>query len=155
MMPFTSLNMVGLTGMGIGLPASCAKRGFGSKESTCETPPDMKQNMTFLIFGAKCGFFESDSAARPANAVKPKPVDVRNNISRRERKVFNMGLPKIQKLLEVKYGMRKILPGLLAGQKFCFFGAGRRQVSEARGNFFGGRAAAKRPPEHAVHPVSR
>lgn len=43
-----SLNCVRSTFIGIGLPSSIASRGFGSKESTCETPPDMKQKITFF-----------------------------------------------------------------------------------------------------------
>jgi hypothetical protein len=35
------LNIVRSTGIGIGRPASCVSRGFGSNESTCETPPDI------------------------------------------------------------------------------------------------------------------
>jgi len=35
------LNCVRSTGTGIGLPASRSSSGFGSKVSTCETPPDM------------------------------------------------------------------------------------------------------------------
>lgn len=35
------LNWVRSTGTGMGLPASLVSLGLGSKESTCETPPDM------------------------------------------------------------------------------------------------------------------
>jgi hypothetical protein len=54
MLPFW-LNIVGRTGTGMGLPCSCFRRGLGSKVSTCETPPDMKQKMTLFTFGGKCG----------------------------------------------------------------------------------------------------
>ena len=53
-------------GIGIGLPASTASRGFGSKLSTWETPPDMKQKMTLLIFGAKCGLPSGGAHFAPA-----------------------------------------------------------------------------------------
>ena len=46
-----ALNIVGLIGTGMGLPWSCFSRGLGSNESTAETPPDMKQKMTFFARG--------------------------------------------------------------------------------------------------------
>ena len=42
------LNCVRSTFIGIGLPLSAASRGLGSNESTCDTPPDMKQKITFF-----------------------------------------------------------------------------------------------------------
>ena len=46
-----ALNIVGLTGTGMGLPWSILRRGFGSNVSTAETPPDMKQKMTLFARG--------------------------------------------------------------------------------------------------------
>ena len=61
------LNIVGFTGTGMGWPCRSASSGFGSKESTCETPPDMKQKITLLALAAKCGGFGGDgSGAGPA-----------------------------------------------------------------------------------------
>src|SRR5687768_8243767 len=41
--------------MEIVLAWSRVRAGFGSKESTCETPPDMLRKMTDLARGEKCG----------------------------------------------------------------------------------------------------
>ena len=46
---------VGLSTWPTALPSSSASFGLGSNESTCETPPSMKQKMTFLALGRKCG----------------------------------------------------------------------------------------------------
>ena len=54
MLPFW-LNMVGRTGTGIGLPWSRASLGLGSKVSTCDTPPDMKQKITLRARGRNDG----------------------------------------------------------------------------------------------------
>ena len=39
-----------------GLPSSSSSFGLGSNESTCETPPSMKQKMTFFAFGSEMRF---------------------------------------------------------------------------------------------------
>ena len=60
-------------------PSSSASFGFGSNESTCDTPPSMKQKMTFLARGAKWGAPTAASAAYDRSASKaesesiPKP----------------------------------------------------------------------------------
>jgi len=52
MFPF-ELNIVGRTGTGMGFPLSRARRGFGSKVSTADTPPDMNRKITLLAFEGK------------------------------------------------------------------------------------------------------
>ena len=83
MMLPTSLNIVGLTGTGMGLPASRSKSGFGSNESTCETPPDMKQKITLFALGVKCGLRPAPGRSE-LRAIDPKPVEHCASICRRE-----------------------------------------------------------------------
>ena len=124
-----ALNMVGRTGTGIGLPWSVLSRGLGSKLSTCDTPPDMKQKITLRTRGANClppgspasGLPRtapappapaslaptSPRAHNPPSAVHPNPIDARVKNSRRlVGRLFD-----IQELLQAKEGMRQILPG--------------------------------------------
>ena len=57
-----------------GLPSSSASFGLGSNESTCETPPSMKQKMTFLARGAKVRLRRATApSARGAGIVGQQP----------------------------------------------------------------------------------
>ena len=90
MMPPTSLNIVGLTATGIGWSARSRNSGLGSNESTCDTPPDMKQKITLFARGAKSGFRplanDSRSVAESSddNASEPNPVEQCASICRRD-----------------------------------------------------------------------
>src|SRR5258707_1156399 len=79
---------------GSGLPLSRSSKGFGSKRSTCEGPPDMKRKMMRLAFAGYCGGFtsngldeagsaEASSASKPARATMPKPLAKVRSIWRR------------------------------------------------------------------------
>ena len=77
------------------LPSSSASFGLGSNESTCETPPSMKQKMTFLARGfdaAPAGrpdrcwqgaAAKPRSASRADRAREPKPLALARSSSRR------------------------------------------------------------------------
>jgi hypothetical protein len=96
------VNFAALTDAGIGLPWSIFRRGFGSNESTAETPPDMKQKITLFTRAGKWGGFAASglaaelffddtvslpNAPRPSNADNatiPKPVDACVSSSRRD-----------------------------------------------------------------------
>jgi hypothetical protein len=69
------------------LPSSSASFGLGSNESTCDTPPSMKQKMTFLARGAKCGAARASSDKIPASATRPNPWAEAASIPRRDRAV--------------------------------------------------------------------
>src|SRR5438876_7547584 len=85
---------VGLSILPASLPSISASFGLGSNESTCETPPSMKQKMTFLARGRKCCFAPRLLAAgAPAtpyslasadSASQPNPLALARNISRRD-----------------------------------------------------------------------
>src|SRR5687768_11162035 len=79
---------------GIGLPASSARSGLGSKRSMWEGPPSMKRKMTLFALGGWIGFFGARGLAnaawsgelrrRSTRASPPKPAPLRRRKSRRE-----------------------------------------------------------------------
>ena len=50
--------------IGIGLPSSRSRRGLGSNESICETPPCMNRKLTRLARAGKCGFGGTSGSGR-------------------------------------------------------------------------------------------
>src|SRR5688572_6009862 len=82
---------------GSGWPWYLASIGLGSKLSTCDSPPFMNRKMTCLARAGWCsppdaatafGFCASSAAdsereTRPANAIMPKPLPIRQRASRR------------------------------------------------------------------------
>ena len=72
------LNWVRSILVGIGFPLSRSSSGFGSNESTCETPPDMYRKMTCFARarGApRAAPGSSVEPRRPFRAIAPKPVE--------------------------------------------------------------------------------
>src|SRR5580658_10269098 len=55
---------------GSGWPLSLASRGFGSKVSTCEGPPDMNKKMMRLALAGNCGGLTSKGLADAPSAAK-------------------------------------------------------------------------------------
>src|SRR5438445_12853333 len=51
----TLLNCVGGTFILMGCPCSFARRGLGSKESSCEGPPSMNRKITLRALVLNCG----------------------------------------------------------------------------------------------------
>ena len=52
------------------LPWSAVSFGFGSNESTCDTPPLMNRKMTDFAFAGKCGGFGASGSAAPPPAAR-------------------------------------------------------------------------------------
>ena len=100
---------------GMGCPARLVSSGLGSNESTCDTPPAMKQKITFLTLGVKCGAGLWPAKAfwlvSPAKASEPKPREQRRNISRREREGIDcIRLRQVNELLEVEEDVGEMTP---------------------------------------------
>src|SRR5262245_39893814 len=72
---------------GSGWPWYFSSIGFGSKLSTCESPPFMKRKMTCFARAGWCRpvvcAASSSEFARLANAIMPKPLAIRHRASRR------------------------------------------------------------------------
>src|SRR5436309_1678884 len=78
--------------IGMGLPLSYSRRGFGSKVSTCDGPPSMNRKITDFAFGVWWGVRGLSgltaaeaflSASRYESARPPKPLAHLASISRR------------------------------------------------------------------------
>src|SRR5262245_12724488 len=83
-LPVAANSNLGLA-IGSGLPSISVSLGFGSKVSTCETPPCMNRKITRLARGAKCGVVAcASSPSKAANATPPKPQATWRKASRRE-----------------------------------------------------------------------
>src|SRR5262245_7099869 len=92
----TLLNCVGGVFILIGWPCSLARRGFGSKVSTCDGPPSMNRKMTLRALGLKCGgrgangsfskdgIPKAESFKSAARATAPNPLAHWRNMSRRD-----------------------------------------------------------------------
>src|SRR6266404_1639056 len=59
---------------GRGCPSNLSSTGFGSKLSTCESPPFMKRKMTCLAFGLKWGYWIIQGAGPSAAWAKDSPT---------------------------------------------------------------------------------
>src|SRR5712691_918022 len=112
----TALTCWGLAS-GSGLPLSFCRRSFGSKESTCETPPSMNRKITDFALGAKCAgrSFIGSSARSLAGAASvssalsarpPNPFAHRSSACLR----VSIRLPHKDEFLRVENHMSQIRP---------------------------------------------
>jgi hypothetical protein len=81
----------------MGFPSYFVNAGFGSKLSTCDSPPFMNKKMTRFAFGLNPGLSINHGAgpfvvaalaiefAKLAKAIMPNPLPIRQRASRREK----------------------------------------------------------------------
>src|SRR4051812_22301044 len=119
---------------GRGLPLSFAKRGFGSKRSTCDGPPDMNRKMIRFAFAGYCGgltargdatlwasaFVKKSFANKPERPSMPKPLAKRRRAWRRVigDECMAVFLVYIDKLIRAKEHLAVLLPLDVGGLGF-------------------------------------